>query len=94
MVVGHGTLQLGLNQGFSKGFCDVAKIGNHPEKVIQMWLHTRYENRKLKFIFKFKKKNRIIRYSWLPTGTSYLKNLVILIFSFSLKSGEFGPFLP
>ncbi len=46
MVVGHGTLQLGLNQGFSKGFCDVAKIGNHPEKNIQMWLHTRYESRK------------------------------------------------
>jgi hypothetical protein len=53
MVVGHGTLQLGLNQGFSKGFCDVAKIGNHPEKVIQMWLHTRYESRKVKFYFIF-----------------------------------------
>jgi hypothetical protein len=48
MVVGHGTLHLGLNQGFSTGFCDVAKIGNHPEKVIQMWLHTRYESRQKK----------------------------------------------
>jgi hypothetical protein len=36
-------------------------------------------------------KNRILIYSWLPTGT-YHKNLVIWIF-FSLKSGEFGPFL-
>jgi hypothetical protein len=82
---------LGLNQGFSKGFCDVAKIGNHPEKVIQMWLHTRYESRKLKLNLK---KNRIILYSWLPTGTSYHKNLLILNFSFSLKSGEFGQFFP
>jgi hypothetical protein len=83
IVVGHGTFQLGLNQGFSKGFCDVAKIGNHPEKVIQMWLHTRYESRKKT------KEKRIILHSWLPTGTSYHKNLV-----FFLKSGEFGPFFP
>jgi hypothetical protein len=48
MVVGHGTLHLGLNQGFSTGFYDVAKIGSHAEKVIQMWLHTSYESRQKK----------------------------------------------
>jgi hypothetical protein len=92
MVVRHGTLQLGLNQGFSTGFCDVAKIANHPEKLIQMWLRTRYKSRQ-------KKRKRIILYSWLPTGfrlnpQPYHKNLVIWIFSFSLRSGEFGPFFP
>jgi hypothetical protein len=34
-----------------------------------MWLRTRYES--------ILKKNRILLYSWLPTGT-YYKNMVIL----------------
>jgi hypothetical protein len=36
---------------------------------------------------------KILLYSWLPTGTTYLKNMAIWNF-FSLKHGKSGPFLP
>jgi hypothetical protein len=39
---------------------------------------------------KGKNKNRILLYSWLPTGTIH-KNLAILEIFFKKKSGEFGP---
>jgi len=40
-----------------------------------------------------KKKRKILLYSWLPTGTTYHKNMAIWNF-FSLKYGKSGPFFP
>jgi hypothetical protein len=58
-----------LNSGFILRILWCSQSDDHPKKSFrQIWLHTRYESRK--------KKNRIVLYSWLPTGT-YHNNLVM-----------------